>query len=139
MLSLAGREAGIVGILTSSMTFANAPDDPADRRTAAVTEKIEWIRDAAGARFPRIELSLFPDIIITDDRLEAASRVVRSHGWTSANPEAVFDMPAFAIGTIDEIVDLLQQRREQLGFSYLIVSDAEMATVAPVVTRLAGT
>ena len=120
------------------MTFANASDDPVDRRTAAVAEKIGWIRDAAGARFEQIELSLFPDIIITDDRLAAASHVVQSHSWTATNPDDVFDMPAFAIGTVDEIVETLQQRRDQLGVSYLIFGDTEMARLTPVVTRLAA-
>jgi probable F420-dependent oxidoreductase len=139
MLSLAGREADIVGILTSTMTFANALDDPSDRRTAAVLEKIDWIRDAAGARFDQIELSLFPEIIITDDRLAAANQVVRAHRWADTDPGEVCDMPAFAIGTVDEIVATLQQRRDQFGFSYLIVGDSEMASLTPIVTRLAGT
>ena len=34
---------------------------------------------------------------------------------------------------------LLQKRREQLGFSYIVVHDAEIETFAPVVARLAGT
>jgi probable F420-dependent oxidoreductase len=138
MLSLAGREANVVGILTSSMTFANATDDPAQRRTAAVAEKIQWIREAAGDRFAQIELSLFPDIIITSDCIAAASRVAQTHGWTTTDPTEVLDMPAFAIGTIDDIVETLQHRRVQLGFSYLILGDGEMSSLAPIVTRLAG-
>lgn len=139
MLSLAGREANIVGILTTSMTFANATDDPAERRTARVAEKIGWIKDAAGDRFDQIELSLFPDIIVSDDRIAAADLVAKKNGWKDTRPEEVFDMPAFAIGTVDEIVETLQRRREHLGFSYLIVGDAEMESLAPLITRLAGT
>ena len=139
MLSLAGREANIVGLLTTSMTFANGLDDPLQRRTDRVVEKIGWVREAAGDRFPTIELSLFPDITITTDRIAAARRVATANGWTGVDPEVIFDMPAIVIGTVYEVIESLQQRREQLGFSYLIVSNAEMETVAPIVDRLAGT
>jgi probable F420-dependent oxidoreductase len=139
MLSLAGREANIVGLLTSSTTFANALDDPLQRRTDRVVEKIGWVREAAGDRFPTIELSLFPDITVTTDRNSAARRVATANGWTGIDPEVIFDMPAIVIGTVDEVVEALQQRREQLGFSYLIFGNADMETVAPIVARLAGT
>src|SRR5216683_4368380 len=41
-------------------------------------------------------------------------------------------------GTIDEMVEGLQRRREKLGISYIAVGDELMEGLAPVVERLAG-
>ncbi|TMF98860.1 MAG: hypothetical protein E6I10_04040 [Chloroflexi bacterium] len=41
-------------------------------------------------------------------------------------------------GTVDEMVDALQRRRESLGISYIAVGDELMDGLAPVVERLAG-
>jgi hypothetical protein len=43
------------------------------------------------------------------------------------------------IGTIEELVETLQRRRDQCGISYLHVHWDEMDLFAPVVARLAGT
>jgi len=43
------------------------------------------------------------------------------------------------LGTIEQICDTLQQRRERYGISYLTVFERDMEAFAPVVTRLAGT
>jgi hypothetical protein len=40
---------------------------------------------------------------------------------------------------VDEIVETLQQRREEYGFSYVVVHEPEMEQFAEVVARLAGT
>jgi hypothetical protein len=42
------------------------------------------------------------------------------------------------IGTIEQLVETLQRRREQLSISYLHVFWDEMDAFAPVVARLAG-
>lgn len=138
MLSLAGREADIVSVLTSNVTSGALRDDPAERSPARVAEKVGWIRDAAGDRFPRIELSLFPDFVVTSDRFGAAAAIAADCGWTTLPPDDVLAMPAMLIGDVPRIVDLLQQRRERLGFSYFVIGDAEIDAVAPIVSRLAN-
>src|SRR5438094_7535403 len=45
---------------------------------------------------------------------------------------------AAATGSIDQMCETLVQRRERLGFSYVLVSDELMEPFAPVVERLAG-
>ena len=138
MLSLAGREADIISLLTTSVASGTFARGVEDRLSDRVAEKIGWIRDAAGPRFNSIELSLFPDVIVTADRRAAASRLAQERGWDVA-PETVLDMPAVLIGSIDEIVETLQARRERFGFSYFVVSDTELDLAAPLVKRLSGT
>jgi hypothetical protein len=43
------------------------------------------------------------------------------------------------VGTVEEIIETLQKRREELGFSYIVVHEAEMEAMAPVIAALAGT
>jgi hypothetical protein len=50
----------------------------------------------------------------------------------------VLDSPAVLLGTVDEIVETLQERRERYGFSYIYILEPVMEAFAPVVARLAG-
>ena len=54
-------------------------------------------------------------------------------------PEQLRAAPLALIGTVGEIADLLRARREELGFSYIVVHEAEMDALAPVIAELAGT
>ena len=48
------------------------------------------------------------------------------------------EMPHFLIGTIEQIEEDLQTRRERYGFSHVIVPGEVAEQLAPVVERLAG-
>jgi probable F420-dependent oxidoreductase len=139
MLMLAGREADIVGILTSSVAQGTLDDAPGERLAEAVAQKIAWVREGAGARFDAIELSLVPTIMLTDRRRERTEQLIREHGWEGTSAEQVWEMPAMFIGSIEQIVGDMQARREQYGFSYYVVSDKQIEACAPIVARLAGT
>ena len=54
-------------------------------------------------------------------------------------PEQLRSAPLALIGTVEEITELLRARREELGFSYIVVHEAEMDALAPVIAELAGT
>ena len=137
MLTLAGREADIVGILTSDVSRGTLVSDSNERTPAAVQQKIEWIRQGAGARFDQIELSLIPTVIVTDDRRGATAALIEQQGWP-VTVEDVWQMPSVLIGSITQIVADIQARREAYGFSYYVVSDQAMATFAPIVAQLAA-
>jgi probable F420-dependent oxidoreductase len=137
MLKLAGREADIVGILTSDVSSGTLISDIRERMAAAVHQKIDWIRQGAGHRFDQIELSLIPTIIFTDDRRSHIESLIRQQGW-DITVEAVLQMPSMLIGSIEEIAQDLQARRESYGFSYYVVADDQMEAFAPVVAQLGG-
>ncbi|HUG15308.1 MAG TPA: hypothetical protein VMM78_09840, partial [Thermomicrobiales bacterium] len=138
VLRLAGREADIAGILTTSVGSGVVVDDPAERTVAAVCEKIGWIREGAGERFDGIELSLIPTVRFTDDREGEAQRMIAERGWQGITVADVLEMPSVFIGSVDEIVAQMRERRERYGFSYYVVSDSMMEAFAPVVERLAA-
>jgi len=138
VLTLAGKEADIVGILTTSVATGTVVDDPHERTVAGIREKLGWVRDGAGERFDQIELSIIPNLVVTPDRRGAAERVIEEHGWSGIGVEDVLKMPSMLIGTLDQIVDTVYARREELGFSYYIVSDQNTEEFAPIVERLSG-
>ncbi len=138
MLTLAGSAADSVGILTSSVASGTMIADPAECTPAAVTQKLEWIRQGAGDRYPQIELSLIPTFIFTDQRRSATEQWLARKGWSSTSIEEAWVMPAVFIGTVEQIVEEIVARRAQYGFSYYVVSDKQMTEFAPVVERLAG-
>jgi probable F420-dependent oxidoreductase len=138
VLTLAGREADIVGILTTSVASGTVEDDPSERLAASVKQKIDWVRAGAGERFPDIELSLIPTLIMTDDRRARAEQLIHERGWYGISIDDVLEMPSMLIGTHDEIVEGLLARRRRFGFTYYVVSDAQMGVFAPVVAALAG-
>ena len=53
-------------------------------------------------------------------------------------PEAVAEHPHALIGSVDTICDLLAERRERYGISYVTVGKANLEAFAPVVARLHG-
>jgi len=138
MLRLAGREAQIVSILTTSVTSGTVADDPAERTPAAVRQKIEWVREGAGARFGEVELSLIPTLALGGARRQAAEQLIAARGWSGTSAEEVWAMPSVLAGDADAIAEDLLRRREEYGFSYYVVSDTQAEAFAPVVARLAG-
>ena len=138
VLALAAREADVVGI-NVPLRSADVRDSIAAGGTAAtrVEAAVAGIREAAGARFERIELHvnvLFCDV--TDDpepRLASASRLL-------AVPVAELeDSPFVLVGGAAELEAKLRRLRERLGISYFTVDAAAAESLAPIVQRLTGT
>lgn len=138
ILTLAGTEADIVSLLTTSVATGVVTDDPWERLPAKVASKLAWVRQGAGDRFPAIELSLVPTILLTDHRHRATEQFIHERGWSGINVEQVWLMPSIFIGSVDQIATDMQQRREEFGISYYVLSDAVLAEMAPLVARLAG-
>jgi probable F420-dependent oxidoreductase len=138
VLTLAGREADIVGILTTSVATGTVVDDASERLAGAVTQKLAWVREGAGARYPDIELSLIPTLLFEEDRERAASDLISARGWNGVTPSDVLAMPSVFIGSVSEIVDQMEERRARYGFSYYVVSDRLLDGAAALVARLSA-
>jgi len=138
MLGIAGREADIVGILPKALPNGTISEDQAERTPEATAQKIAWIRDGAGERFGRIELSMMISPVIADDHVGEAERFAAQRGWDGSRPAEVLTMPSVFLGAVDRIVDEMQARRDQYGFSYYVISDRVMDAFAPVVEHLTG-
>jgi probable F420-dependent oxidoreductase len=137
MLTLAGQYADSIGVLTTSVASGSVDDHPRERLASAVRQKLGWIREGAGTRYDSIELSLIPTFILTNNRRASTEELINTRGW-EVSVEDVWSMPSLLIGSIDQINEDLQQRREEFGFSYYIFSDTQARQIAPIVARLAG-
>ena len=137
VLGIAAREADIVGVNPSLAAGYVGREVVATTTAEYYQQRVQWIREAAGERFDRIELQCLTFVVqIVPNRGEAVERLA---GLMSLTPEEVDGSPLTMIGTTDEITESLRQRRETFGFSYIVVHEAEMEAFAPVVAALAGT
>ena len=146
VLSLAGREADIVGLAPRTL---GTPDggavrsDPRSITIAATEEKIAWVREAAGDRFDRLELNVYPTgsaPLITDHPRKAAADLldgIRARTGVEVPVDDFLASPQVFIGSVGGLVDKFRELRERLGISSFMVGDVD--TLAPVVERLAGT
>ena len=108
------------------------------RRTQAVHDRIELIREGAGERFADIELQIVPEITLADTVESAADRAAIGHGWSGHDRSAVTDMPTMLLGPVEAIIEQILARREELGISYYVVADSALEAFAPVVKALGG-
>lgn len=138
VLTLAGREADIVGLELREKDDGTI--DASERTEAALVQKAEWVRQAAGGRFSALELNmLIRAVILTEDRHQAAGQRAREQGTgATVTTEEILANPYLLIGTVEQVVEALLRRREQFGISYLTVHMKDADVFAPVVARLVG-
>lgn len=136
LLSVAARHADIVGLNFALPSGAVDRDATATGTAAATEEKVRWIREAAGERFPRLELNVTVFVVaVTNDRAHVTERIAGGFG---VSPEEVLQVPHVLVGSVEQIVDDLQERRDRFGISYVVFSGEQHEAMAPVVARLAG-
>ncbi|MBF6600370.1 MAG: TIGR03621 family F420-dependent LLM class oxidoreductase [Dehalococcoidia bacterium] len=137
VLSYAAREADIIGI-NFNLVEGKVNRATMETGTAEATrQKIAWIREAAGDRIDEIELNVtvFASVV-TDDRPAMAERLAQGFAST---PEEVLEVPHVLVGSVDEICDDLERRREEYGFSYVVISGGAWEAMGAVVARLTET
>ena len=136
MLGIAGREADIVnvnfnlahGAVSSELVLTGTAED--------TDQKFKWIKEAAGSRYRDIEMSVLIFLLnVTDDRRSVAEGVANMIGTTV---DVVLGIPHFLFGTLDEMAEDLERRRERYDISYVIVQGEAAEHFAPVVEKLAG-
>ncbi len=108
MLEFAAREADIVGI---SMLQPNNTSRP-------IADKVEWVRVAAGDRYPTLELQ----VMVAD---------VGHDADPTAEPS-----PTRLSGDTEAIIDQLEAWRANLDISYFVFRPQAIDAIAPVVARL---
>lgn len=137
VLSIAAREADIVGINGNLHAGAVGPAAIASMTREAVVEKLAIVREAAGDRFADLELNIRAFLVqVTDDARGAIAGVA---GFLGVDEADVAASPFALVGSPAEIADTLRRRREELGFSYVVVGGDVVDAFAPVVAELAGT
>jgi probable F420-dependent oxidoreductase len=137
VLTLAGEFADIVSIVPSLRAGSIGPEVAAGAVEEKYADRVRWVREAAGERAGDLELQCWT---VAVQVVPNAAEVVASLApLFELTPEQLRAAPLALIGTVEEITEQLQQRREEFGFSYIVVHEAEMDALAPVIAELAGT
>jgi probable F420-dependent oxidoreductase len=133
ILRVAAREADIVGVApapSTGRTGTGAGEAPA----SAADRQLGWVRDAAGDRFDDLEINMvaFP-VVVTNDREQRAARMAERRNLT---PASVLTAPHVWIGTVPQICDAIEERKQRWDVSYWVVPARAVDAAAPVVARL---
>ncbi|WIM85729.1 TIGR03621 family F420-dependent LLM class oxidoreductase [Candidatus Mycobacterium wuenschmannii] len=138
VLRLAARHADIVAIHPRMAAGALGPDVAADLSAEQVEKKIRLVEKeicAVGRAIDDVEIQF--NVYLTDLDGHPSSRS-SFNAHLRADPDLYAHSPAVLSGSVDRCCDLLVERRERFGISYIqLKSDIESA--APIVARLAGT
>ena len=137
VLSLAAREADIIGV---NVAFGAGVVDAragATASPAATDVKIRWIKEAAGPRFGALELHTRVHLaMIADNREEVAATMGPAFGLS---PDDALRTPHALIGTKAQCIETLHRWRDDWGISYIGLSADAVDQMAPIVAQLAGT
>ncbi len=139
VLGIAAREADIVGVNGTLDAGVIGPEAVATMTAEAVTSKVAIVAEAARAagRLEHIEMNIRTFFVsVTDDR---AGQLAAMAAMVGVDEAMIAASPFALIGSAAQIVDDLLARREQYGFSYVIVGGEDIEAFAPVVAELAGT
>ncbi len=147
VLRLAGSEADIVGINASLHAGELGAHTIRDLSVERVAEKIGWAREGAmgAGRDPgALELEMNHWLARVTPTAAAADELLERMGTRfDVDPTVLAASPSVLVGTVSQIVDTLESRREQLGISYLQLDAGfptpELDAFAPVIETLAET
>ena len=136
VLRLAGREADIVSLNFNNRSGMIGPDGVGLSTEDETQKKVRWIKEGAGDRFGDIEIEIGAYFtFVMDDASPVLGQFAQMFGMSEddmkKHPHALF-------GSVDEICDELERRRELHGISYITVGKDNMEAFAPVVDRLSG-
>lgn len=139
ILSIAAREADIVGL--APRVGLDSKLDVRSLTGEATSEKVGWIRAAAGERLNSIELNIYVYwVVLTSTPKNGRKEAIKN--LASSDPELSEDFlantPHALVGTVDEIVEQLQSRRSEYGISYITVQEQHMESLAPIVSVIRG-
>jgi probable F420-dependent oxidoreductase len=137
VLSFAARHADIVSINVNLREGTGGVETAPNASPERTREKVAWVKEAAGPRFDDLELNaLIGFVMITDDAAGIAEAMAPSFGIPA---DDALHVPLALLGTLDEMAEELEWRRQEFGISYWSIEADNWEALGPVVSRLAGT
>jgi probable F420-dependent oxidoreductase len=135
ILQLAGQRADIVSINFNNRSGGITQDSVVSSTADETHRKLAWVREGAGDRFADLELEIAAYFVAVDGEGGAVERLTSDLKLPAAELQT---FPHALIGSVGEICDELQRRRDEFGFSYITIGDSVLESFAPVVAKLAG-
>jgi probable F420-dependent oxidoreductase len=137
VLSFAARHADIVSINVNLREGTGGAETAPNASPERTREKVAWVKEAAGDRFDDLELNaLIGFVMVTDDRSSIVEAMAPHFGIST---DDALHIPLALLGTLDEMQEELQWRRQEYGISYWSIEADSWETLGPVVSALSGT
>jgi probable F420-dependent oxidoreductase len=137
VLTLAGQYANTVSIVPSLAAGFVGAEVAAESVVEKYADRVRWAREAAGDRAGDLEFQCWTAVVqVVPNAAELFEMLSPAFDLT---PDQLAAAPIALVGTVEEIIETLQKRREELGFSNIVVHEPEMDALAPVIAELAGT
>jgi probable F420-dependent oxidoreductase len=137
VLSFAARHADIVSINVNLREGTGGAETAPNASPERTREKVAWVKEAAGDRFDDLELNaLIGFVMVTDDRTGIVEAMAPHFGIST---DDALHIPLALLGTLDEMQEELQWRRQEYGISYWSIEADSWETLGPVVSSLSGT
>jgi probable F420-dependent oxidoreductase len=137
VLSFAAQQADIVSINVNLREGTGGAETAPNASPESTRQKVAWVKEAAGARFEDLELNaLIGFVMITDDAADLAKAMAPAFG---IEPSEALHVPLTLLGTLDEMAEELQWRRQEYGISYWSFESDAWESLGPLVSKLAGT
>ncbi|WP_448624210.1 TIGR03621 family F420-dependent LLM class oxidoreductase [Geodermatophilus sp. URMC 64] len=135
ILRLAGAEADVVSINFNNRSGVIGADSVASSGHEETVRKLGWVREGAGERFGDLELEFAAYFLAVEGGATTEEQLSAQTGMAG---EELRTFPHALVGSVDDICEELERRREVYGFSYVTVGDRAIDAFAPVVERLTG-
>ena len=135
MLSLAAQQADIVNISNRANRLRFKGADSADPNSISFASQVAHIRQAAGPRYADLQLQTTVWHVRVTDQPRAAVEELATR--LQLPPEVIQDSPSVLVGSVESIVEQVQERHARFDVSYFVIDDSAIDAFAPVVARLA--
>jgi probable F420-dependent oxidoreductase len=136
VLSYAAREADIIGINGTLTAGVVGPEALSTMTAESVDEKVAIVAAAGAHRLNDIEMNIRTFFgKVTNDRAATVDGISSMFG---VSKDMIDASPFALIGSVEECIEQLLERRERWGFSYTIVGAENIDECAPIVAALRG-
>ena len=108
----------------------------ADALPERIDQKVGWVREGAGDRFADIEINAWLAVVELTDDTRGHAEMIAPLFETDA--DSLLASPMTLIGSIAEMAERLEQRRERWSYSYHVIPGEQARSLAPLVASLAG-
>jgi probable F420-dependent oxidoreductase len=137
VLTYAAREADIIGVTRIHTGYGVVGPEALSTMTAeSVDEKVAIVAAAGAHRLNDIEMNIrTPFVKVTNDRKATVDGISSMFG---VDADMINNSPFALIGSVEECIEQLLERRERWGLSYTIVNAENIDECAPIVAALRG-
>jgi probable F420-dependent oxidoreductase len=136
VLSIAARYADIVGVHVVLGPQGVRSGNGTTLTEAATIERLGWVREASGDRWNALELQVQVYLVALDRPGAAVAAEAREKLGIGAD-EVTSSLHVLA-GSLDDVVERLEERRERFGISYVTTGWSNLDPMSQVIGRLKG-